>query len=248
LSDAGVYRLDSRLDLKLRGQTLPLSDSIADQLENLDASLVEDAVGLYFGNRYYLTVPLREPSTGTNNGVFIYNQLNEQWESIDEYPFGIDNLIVAQRSGLNRRLFAASRAGKLFLLEDIERGDDPPDSTLGIDFFTVVTGRLKTRRYGMGTMTSKRFVRVLSDAVLPDTGAIRVTASMLNPDVSELLVPGLSNMTGLAEDYSLKLPIRRKAHYCEIDFETTAGRPEIRTVSVEAALSSRDQTETRTSE
>jgi hypothetical protein len=39
---------------------------------------------------------------------------------------------------------------------------------------------------------------------------------MLNPDVSELLVPGLTNMTGLAEDYSLKLPIRRKAHYCEL--------------------------------
>ena len=183
-----------------------------------------------------------------NNALFVYSALNEQWEGIDEYPFGIDNLIVAQRGGLNRRLFAASRAGKLFLLEDIERGDDPPDSTLGIDFFTVVTGRIKTRRYGMDTMTSKRFVRVLSDALLPDTGAIRVTASMLNPDVSELLVPGLTNMTGLAEDYSLKLPIRRKAHYCEIDFETTAGRPEIRTVSVEAALSSRPQTETRTSE
>jgi hypothetical protein len=52
LSDSGVYRLDSRLDLKLRGQTLPLSDTIADQLENLDAELVEDSVGLYFNNRY----------------------------------------------------------------------------------------------------------------------------------------------------------------------------------------------------
>ena len=246
LSDAGVYRLDTRLDLKLRGDTKPLSEPIADQVARIQPAGAEYAIGLWHDNRYWLAAPV--DGAGVNNALFVYSALNEQWESIDEYPFGIDNLIVAQRGGLNRRLFAASRAGKLFLLEDIERGDDPPDSTLGIDFFTVVTGRIKTRRYGMDTMTSKRFVRVLSDAVLPDTGAIRVTASMLNPDVSELLVPGLTNMTGLAEDYSLKLPIRRKAHYCEIDFETTAGRPEIRTVSVEAALSSRPQTETRTSE
>jgi hypothetical protein len=246
LSDSGIYRLDAQLDMKLRGDTRPLSEPIADQVARIRPAQAANAVGLWYDNRYWLAAPV--DGADVNNALFVYSALNEQWESIDSYPFGVDNLIVAQRDGANRRLFAASRAGKLFLLEDIERGDDPSDSTLGIDYFTPVTGRLKTRRYGMGTMTSKRFVRVLSDAVLPDTGAIRVTAGMLNPDVSELLVPGLSNMTGLAEDYSLKLPIRRKAHYCEIDFETTAGRPEIRTVSVEAALSSRDQTETRTSE
>jgi hypothetical protein len=61
-------------------------------------------------------------------------------------------------------------------------------------------------------------------------------------------VPGQTNDSGLAEDYSLKQPIRQKAHYCEIEFETTAERPEIRTVGVEAALPSRPQTETRHTE
>jgi hypothetical protein len=86
---------------------------------------------------------------------------------------------------------------------------------------------------------------VLADAVLPDTGAIRVTANLRNPDTNEVLVPGLTNDTGSNNDFSLKLPIRRKAHYAEITIETLAARPEIRNVSVEAALASRPQTDTK---
>jgi hypothetical protein len=246
LSDAGVYRLDARLDLKLRGDTKPLSDAIADQIARIPSDGAENAVGLWHDNRYWLTAPV--DGADLNNALFIYSALNEQWESIDNYPFGISNLIVAQRNATSRRLFAASLTGKLFLLEDVERGDDPPDSTLGIDYFTPVGGRLKTRRYGFGTMGSKRFVRVMSDVVLPNTGSIKVNALMVNPDKEIELVPGMTNTSGLAEDYTLKQPIRTKAHYCEIEFETTAERPEIRTVGVEAAMPSMPQTETRHSE
>jgi hypothetical protein len=246
LSDAGVYRLDARLDLKLRGDTKPLSDAIADQIARIPSDGAENAVGLWHDNRYWLAAPV--DGADLNNALFIYSALNEQWETIDSYPFGIGNLIVAQRNATSRRLFAASLTGKLFLLEDVERGDDPPDSTLGIDYFTPVGGRLKTRRYGFGTMGSKRFVRVMSDVVLPNTGSIKVNALMVNPDKEIELVPGMTNTSGLAEDYTLKQPIRTKAHYCEIEFETTAERPEIRTVGVEAAMPSMPQTETRHSE
>jgi hypothetical protein len=246
LSDSGVYRLDARLDLKLRGDTKPLSDPIADQIARIPSNRSENAVGLWHDNRYWLAAPV--DGSDLNNALFVYSALNEQWESIDSYPFGINNLIVAQRNSASRRLFGASAASKLFLIEDAERGDDPPDSTLGIDYFTPVAGKLKTRRYGFGTMGSKRFVRVLSDVVLPNTGSIKVNALMVNPDKEIELVPGMTNTSGLAEDYTLKQPIRSKAHYCEIEFETTAERPEIRTVGVEAAMPSMPQTETRHSE
>ena len=59
------------------------------------------------------------------------------------------------------------------------------------------------------------------------------------------MVPNQTNTSGEPEDYTLKNPIRQKAHYCELEFLTTANRPEIRNVSVEAALASRPQTETR---
>jgi hypothetical protein len=241
LSDAGVYRLDSKLDLKLRGETLPLSDPIANQVANLNADLVENAVGLYFSNRYFLAVPLAG-STEDNNGVFIYNQLNEQWESQDIYGFGVANFVVSNLNN-RRRIMISNRAGKLMLLGEIDAGDQSPDTQA--DVITPVPGRIVTRRYSMGTMTSKRFTRVLADAVLPDTGAIRVTANLRNPDTNEVLVPGLTNDTGSGNDFSLKLPIRRKAHYAEITIETLADRPEIRNVSVEAALASRPQTDTK---
>jgi hypothetical protein len=241
LSDAGVYRLDSKLDLKLRGETKPLSDPIANQLETLNADLIEYSVGLYFDNRYFLAVPLAN-ATENNNGVFIYNQLNEQWETQDIYGFGVANFVVSNLNS-RRRTLISNRAGKLMLLDEVEAGDQSPDAQA--DVITPVPGRIVTRRYGMGTMSSKRFTRVLADAVLPDTGAIRVTANLRNPDTNEVLVPGLTNDTGSGNDFSLKLPIRRKAHYAEITIETLTARPEIRNVSVEAALAGLPQTDTK---
>jgi hypothetical protein len=241
LSDAGVYRLDARLDLKLRGDTRPLSDPIADQLENLNADLVEDSVGLYFNNRYYLAAPLAD-ATDSNNAVFIYNQLNEQWESKDMYGFGVNDFVVSDIANV-RRLLISNRAGKLMLLDEIESGDQSPDAQA--DVVTPVPGRIVSRRFGLGSMQSKRFIRSLADVVLPDTGSISVTAHMVNPDRSIVLVPGQTNDSGLSEDYTLKQPIRAKAHYCELEFITNNNRPEIRAVTIEAHGQSRPPTETR---
>ena len=241
LSDAGVYRLDARLDLKLRGETKPLSDPIANQLEDLNAGLVEDSVGLYFDNRYFLAVPLSN-ATDNNNGVFIYNQLNEQWETKDVYGFGVQNFMVADVAN-RRRILISNRAGKLMLLDELEAGDQSPNAEA--DVITPVPGKIRTRRYGLGTMTTKRFIRSLADVVLPDTASVSVRAITVNPDNDILLVPGQTNTSGLSEDYTLKQPIRAKAHYCELEFQTTANRPEIRNVSIEAAGPSRPPTETR---
>ena len=240
LSDSGVYRLDSRLDLKLRGDTRPLSDPISDQLSNLNADLVGDSVGFYFDNRFYIAVPLA--GADTLNGVFIYNQLMEQWETRDLYGFGVNTFIVTDYQS-RRRILISNQAGKLMLLDELEAGDDSADGSVNV--VTPVPGRIRTRRYGMQTMTNKRFVRSLSDVVLPDTGSITVRALMVNPDQTLTLVPGQTNTSGLSEDYTLKNPIRAKAHYAELEFLTTANRPEIRNVSIEAAMASLPQTETR---
>ncbi len=242
LSDSGVYRLDSRLDLKLRGDTKPLSDPIADQLEDIDPNLAANAVGLWHDNRYHLAVPYGSNPTN-NNALFIWSALNDQWEARDSYGFGLDDLLVATYER-TRRVFSTSQAGIIMMLNEVEAGDEAPDPSV-TGYIGTVPGRIVTRRYGMGTMSSKRFARVLVDAVLPNTGAIRVTANLRNPDANEALVPGLTNDTGTGNDYSLKLPIRRKAHYAEITIQTLADRPEIRNVSVEAALASLPQTDTR---
>jgi hypothetical protein len=249
LADNGVHRLDTALDLKLQGNTLPLSDPIADQLANLNYELADRAVGLYFDNRYYLSVPIDgalvpgQDADG-NNSLFIYSALNQQWETKDTYGTPLDDLIVSAYQA-RRRIYAVSRSGSLFLLDELEAGDDPANGTVGAGFEAPVQGKIRTRRYGFGSMHTKRFVRSMADVVLPDTGSITVKAYMVNPDAEITLVPGQTNTSGLAEDYTLKQPIRQKAHYAELEFLTTANRPEIRNVSIEATVQTMAQTETR---
>jgi hypothetical protein len=240
LSDSGVYRLDSRLDLKLRGDTRPLSDPISDQLSELNASLVEKSIGLYFDNRFYIAVPLA--GADTLNGVFIYNQLQEAWESRDVYGFGVNTFLVANKAQ-ERRVFISNQAGKLMLLDEQDAGDDSPDAT--VNLIAPVPGRIVTRRYGMGSMSQKRFLRALSDVVLPNSASVTIRALTINPDQTIALIPSQTNTSGVGEDYTLKNSIRQRAHYCELEFLTTASRPEIRNASIEAAMPSQSPTETR---
>jgi hypothetical protein len=241
LSDAGVYRLDTQLDLKLRGDTKPLSDPVADLFERIDQSKVQRAFGIWHNNRYILAVPTLDSPDDSNDLVVTWSALNDQWESRDIYGIGVDNVIVGTYSNV-RRIFNVRRTGKLYLLDEKDNGtdDEPSGTNVG-----QVVGTIKTRRYNMGTMSSKRFTRSLADVVLPDDGSITVKANLINPDAEITLVPGQSNDTGVGEDYTLKQPIRRKAHAAELIFETTARRPEIRNVSIEAAGPSNPPTETR---
>jgi hypothetical protein len=110
---------------------------------------------------------------------------------------------------------------------------------------TAVAGKILTRRYGLGSMHNKRFIRSLADVVIPNTGSVTIKALTVNPDATITLVPSQTNTSGVSEDYTLKNPIRAKAHYCELQFETTANRPEIRNVSIEATAPSLPQSETR---
>ena len=244
LSDSGVYRLDARLDLKLRGDTRPLSDPISDQLESLNPAAMARATGVWFSNRYYLAVP-QSDEQNPRAWLFSYSALNEQWETRDEYGFGIDNILIGT-AGSQRRALTTSQAGTIFMIDELQAPDDAPNPSVVNDEWQ--TGRIRTRRYGMGQMHTKRFLRALSDVVLPEDAQIRVLANAYNPDARIELVPGKTNDGVGEEDYTLKQPIRRKAHYVELEFETVEGRPEIRNVSIEAALASLPQTLTRNEE
>ena len=132
-------------------------------------------------------------------------------------------------------MFMPSRAGRLFVMDENEDGDDAPSSS--VSERTPVRGLILTRQFNMATMTPKRFQRVMADVVLPVGSQLRITAIARNPDTEDVLVPELSNTSAEDEDYSLKLPIRRKAYALSAQIESVTGRPEIRAMSVEAAIS-----------
>jgi hypothetical protein len=242
LSDAGVYRLDTQLDLKLRANTQPLSDPIADQLDEINTDYAHLAVGRWWNNRYYLAVPVGKNAT-TNNTLFLWNALNAQWESRDTYSVNLDELLVAAYSS-QRRLFAASRAGTLFILDELEYGDEVPYSNAE-DLYTDIRAELITRRYGWGSLNAKRLLRAKSSLLLPAASSCSLDAVTTDYD-ADFQIASMDNMSGNEEDYTLKAPLRCKATGLDIRFRTQSGRPTLRQISAEAARSSFDHTETRT--
>ena len=239
LSDNGVYRLDNQFDLKLRGSTQTLSDPIADLIGGINAPAAHLSNGIYFANRYYLALPL---GTSTQpNSLFAFNMLNQQWETRDTYGFPIDRLLVSDY-GTERRLFAATATGKLFLLDEQESGADDTQSGLGT---TGVSGLLLTRRYGFDSLNTKRLLRSKASVVL-DAGAACTLDAVTTDYDADFQVAALTNTSGTTEDYTIKAPLRCKATALDLRFRTSAGRPILRTITAEATRSGMSPQETRT--
>jgi hypothetical protein len=239
LSDNGVYRLDNQFDLKLRGNTLPLSDPIADIFDEINAPAAHTSNAVYFNNRYYIAVPLgidADPSA-----ILAYNMLNNAWETLDTYGFGLDRLIVSDY-GTQRRLFASARNGVLMLLDEQESGKDDTQSGLGS---TSVSGLLLTRRYGFDSLNTKRLLRSKASVVL-DAGAACTLDAVTTDYDADFQIAALSNTAVTTEDYTIKAPLRCKATAIDLRFRTSAGRPVLRTIVAEAARSGISPQETRT--
>ena len=245
LSDAGIYRLDSRLDLKLRGDTMPLSEPIADLFATVNQARVEkSAFGIWHDNRYLIALPTSPDPLDGNELVVCWNSLNNQWEYRDIYPSSaaVNQILVATYNN-KRRVFSIPRSGNLYLLEEVTTGAD--DAAAGAATPTQpITGSIKTRRYDFKDMSSKRFLRSVANAVIPSAATVTTTANIIDPDRSEQ-IGTITNSSGSEEDYHLKSPVRFKAHACELVYETSGGRPEIRSVALEASPKSLPATLTR---
>ena len=235
LSDAGVYRLQATAELKLLGNTKPLSDPIADKLECIDPALAPTATAMYWNNRYFLSAP----TCDTGSTVYVFNTMLDAWESVDTYPHDTLALLVSEYES-RQRLHAVSRLGKLFLLEEQEDGDDEVD----LVGHNPVAGRITTRRYGFASLADKRLLRARISADLSQGDSIAIGLVTYDPDRT-LSLGTLANSDPAREDYSVRLPLRMRAHSMELDITTTGGRPEIRIVGAEAS-GRVDPSETRT--
>jgi hypothetical protein len=231
LSDAGIYRLDRALDLKVRGDTKPLSEPIADLFSQVVQSRVErSAFGIWHNNRYLVALPTSTDPLDGNQLVIAWNALNNSWEYRDIYP-------------------------SLYLLEEENSAVDS-NAVGSLSNSNPITGAIKTRRYDFGDMHSKRFLRTIADVVLPLNSTVKTKINSINPDLppdpndlDPITGYKIGELTNSAndnpEDYNMKAPIRYKAHAMEIIYTTSGGRPEIRSASIEASPKSLPPTETR---
>ena len=229
LSDSGVYRLDTQLDLRVRGNTLPRSEPVADIFANVTPTLLHASKGKYYGNRYYLAFPTATDTS--NRTLLIFNTLNQHWETVDRYFVGVDDLLVSLYNSAPR-LHMVNNLGKLYLMEEIETGDDP----VAGDAMDAVQGRMVTRRFQFQDMHLKRIIKARVVATNPAGARWSAGVNLIDPDTNNLAIGSVLNDGAETEDYSARFPVRRKAHFAEVEILTTAGRPEIRQIELEAAV------------
>jgi len=249
LSDNGVYMLGITPELNLKGREIPLSIDIKDQFSdtNLNYAAITGAVAKYFNNRYYIALPASGQTRNTI--VYVYNFINRKWESKDTFASNnyIDNWVVCKKSGKDR-LFATSLEGSIQLYEELdhdELGSSPTN--------TEIVGQLITRRYTMGNasnlntvtpfspLESNRFMRGSANLNVLNGDVVTITANTQDPDSTVQLA---SYTFTADEDHHKRFRINKRGTGCELQIDSTVGRPEIRSVSIDGTEFQRSNTST----
>jgi hypothetical protein len=251
LSTKGIYLLTPQLDLKVIGNTMPLSEPISDFFTGVDYSIVGNSVAAYYDNRFFVALPIDDPAnpTARNNRIIIYNNLNKNWESIDIYPAGLnaDNLVVASYQ-FQKRLFiltnfaGALQFGGVFLTEEIEGGDFYTNAAAGVALpFSMpadlnagsqliqIPAFVRTREFTMDSLSEKRFSRgeFQFNNVQQDTVAI--FATMHDPDSTQEI---LGYQFSGNSDGTLRPRIAMRGSSADFTIQFSSGRPALKGVTI----------------
>lgn len=263
LSANGVHMLTPQLDLKLLGNTLPLSEPIADFFDSVNFDSVQNSVATYYNNRFYIAMPTG--SATRNDKIVVYNTLNQAWESIDYYPVGLfsDNLILSAYINQRRLMMITNFAGEnefggVYLTEEQPEGDQfntsnstpvlpfnlfpqstqKVESTLdpGIPNFTHIPASVKTREYTFGGTSEKRYSRGEFSFNNVQNDFVQIDATTYDPDATETVLEySFSGTT----DGTLRprIAARGTSIACTISF--VIGRPSLKSTAVYAIAANR---------
>lgn len=244
LSDNGVYAAAFGDLYNLRGAGVPLSEPINPQISEINRNYAQNAVAAYYNNRYYIAVP-----TGTstkNNAIFVYNLLNQGWESIDTIGSGsldVQDMIVGDTGGLSK-LYIVGNNGSVHIIDARDDGFDRLSLYAGVSASPyAIPSYVTTRQYTMGTIDRKKFssyeIHVESSA--SEASNADISFQTENLDASENLTSIYSlldnNNLEVGEDASLRGRIGNKRGYgAQLTLTPTVGRPKLRAVALNAAL------------
>ena len=243
LSDNGVYAIQFEDLYNLRGVSVPLSEAINPTINAIDPLYIDNAVGIYHDNRYYLAIT---PKGSTeNNMILVYNFLNDGWESVDfinRPGWNIKNFIRAGAGGINS-LYAVNELGGIHLIDS---------GTSAVDNLALAVGEgssnysinsfLTTRQYTFGTMDRKKFnsyeLHVESSPEI-ESDAI-ITLETENLDSTEVY-GNLSTIIGgpipSGEDESIRGRLGNKRAYgAQMSVLPTTGRPKVRAIKLTGML------------
>lgn len=210
LSDNGIYGMNF-IDLyNLRGNDVPLSESINKTISDIDKDNAVNSVAVYFDNKYYIALPTKTftdgspNSEGINNVLLIYNFLNKNWESIDNVNnvdvsgntigrFSFNNLLVAGK-GSKRGVYVTNKEGGIHKLEEFDDGVDRVITEIGGSLkSTTVQGSATTRMFTLGSIDRKKFnnfeMHIQSGDDSPSDATISATTENLDSEPALDLTP-----------------------------------------------------------
>jgi len=251
LSSKGIYLLTPQLDLKVIGNTMPLSEPISDFFEGLDYSIVSNSVATYYDNRFFIALPIDDLAnpTARNNRVIIYNNLNKNWESIDVYPAGLnaDNLVVASYQ-FQKRLFiltnftGALQFGGVFLTEELEDGDFYTNASAGVTLpfalpvdlnvgsqLIPINSFVRTREFTMESLSEKRFSRGEFQFNNVQQDAVAIFASAHDPDATQEI---LGYQFSGNSDGTLRPRVAMRGSGIDFTIQFSSGRPALKGVTI----------------
>lgn len=258
LSGKGVHMITPALDLKLIGNTLPLSEPIDNFFDNVNFSAINKSVSSYYDNRFYIAIPTG--SSTRPDKTLVYNTLNQAWETIDTYPTGLyaDGMIICQYAQ-RRRLFILTnfsgslQFGGIFLTEETEGGDQfsslsgtpvlnfilPATLSSGDPQLVPIDARLRSREYTFGGVNEKRFLRAEYQFNNSAGDFVRLYARAHDPDIAETIMEYQFNGSDTT-DSTLRPRIALRGSCIDIEVRFITGRPALKTAVVYAITANRN--------
>ena len=243
LSDNGVYGIEFDQLYNLRGVSVPLSEAINPTINNIDPLYIDNAVGIYHDNRYYLAYT---PKGSTeNNTMIVYNFLNDGWESVDSIRYAgwnVKSFIRAGAGGLNS-LYVVNELGGIHLLESGTSAVDTLALTVGggSNVYRIDSG-VTTRQYTFGTMDRKKYNSYELHVQSSDEIESDFNISLETENLDGLVSYGsASSIVGgpipSGEDESIRARLGNKRAYgAQMIISPTTGRPKIRAIKITGML------------
>ena len=246
LSDNGVYGVSFQDLYNLRGNEVPLSESIDATIQQINKEYWSKSVGVYFDNKYYLAVPVGL-GANKNNKIIIYNFLNKQWESVDSVndpTFDFDNLIVAGDKS-NRAVYAVNSLGGVHKIESREDGVDritADPSTAGLITSININPSITTRQFNLKNIDRKKWntFEIHTESSAERVSDFSISAETENIDYN-LQLGTLSDRLGgqqlaRGEDVSIRGRIgNSRAYGIQFTLNSITGRPKIKSLKVTGA-------------
>lgn len=240
LSDRGVFMFQPGFELTLRGNSLPLSAPIDPYIKQINFAAVNVAWAAYFLNRYYLAVPIN--GSTRNNAVFVYNFINQQWESIDSFPtnFYVDMMQVTLNSSGTPTLYMIDKQGGIYAAEQNETDDYAIAYAQANQY--PIAGVLRTRRYLFGSTELKKFNRAILNISQDANSSMTATAFSFSPENTRTLFTVAT--AGASSTVTRPAIINQRAYGLELQLANASGRFVLNRLSIGAYVKDKKSTPT----